>query len=189
MDIPTEIKIPPHIETELEEEESEYETEKEEPQKPEEKEEKEEEGKIQNMIRMVEDNGDGLPKVWDLKDSSELGEDFDELMKPSNETSEDLTEEKDKYAEKLAENKKLMDNTNSFVQESKSDISKLKNDTSKISSEKEKSKIISKPKLDELPERPKTRRKIEDHDDAVSLTDDGVEEDEIPTDEEKYIKN
>lgn len=140
------------------------------------------------------------PQVWGENDTEDEYK-SDEFIEPS-----DQEPSEDKYQEKLKSDRKFMDKSESFIEESKSDISKLhKGDISSDQHPLKKSKITdrseqsvkksvnksSDKKLDE--KQPSARklpakRAVPEHDDAMDLLDD---DDEIfeSIDDEEYLKN
>lgn len=181
LNIPTEIKIPPKLETEQEETEEESDDEESEQRKQTE-EEIEEDGKIQKMVKMLGDDDDDMPHEWNLKDASDLEDDQDSPSNPKGSQEDIHKSSQDHYAEKLASARKMMDDTHSFEQDSKSDISKVIKDSKNVSKITDRSKLTDRSKVSnkEKAPQPKLNKKY-DADDAVEFSDD--DEDEIMSDD------
>jgi len=174
LDIPTNIKVPTNLDTEMEDEDdSEEFTEEEELRKEQEKIKKKEsqESKEDALTNVFSDN---KPQIWSdenesdpekVKDTTEEYEDdFDEI-------EESIVE--DAYAQKIEKNKHLMENTESFIQESKSDISKAnKNDVS--GSEKNKDKNIVRTFSKMKPQNKRINDMVDDSEDVIDITDDEI---------------
>ena len=142
MDIPTEIKIPTNLDTELESDDDDDDelTEEEELKQKIEDQKKDSEQSKQNLLSKVLDD-DNKPAVWgDTEEDEDVDDDVDkddvdDLMEPSSDDYHDS--DHDAYVKKITSDKKMMDITESFAEDS--EISKPKKaDISKDLSEKPK---------------------------------------------------
>lgn len=138
---------------------------------------------------MLEDDDDDMPHVWNVKDTSDLEDDQDNPSNPrrsqesihKSSKGHDISE--DQYAEKLASARKMMDDTNSFEQDSKSDVSRLIKDSKNVSKLTDRSKLSNKEKAPQ----PKLNKKY-DADDAVEFSDEDDDDDVMSDDYAEKVK-